>query len=171
MHKQWFVLRSKPHKEWLLYDQLLARGVECFFPSVTVTPVNPRSATERPLFPSYMFVHCELDVIGSSYFKWMPYAQGLVTFDAEPAAIPDNLIVALKNRVGEINQKGGLHFTQIEQGTAVQIVDGPLRGYDGVFDMRLDEHARVRILVNLMNNRQMTVDLNVGQIKPQKKKS
>ena len=169
MSEQWFVLQSKPHKERPLYDQVLARGVECFFPRVMVTPVNPRSASERSLFPNYMFVRCDLDELGDSYFRWMPYAHGLVGFDDQPATVPDNLVMALRNRVKEVNEKGGLRFNQLEQGLEVQVVDGPLRGYDGIFDMRLDGHARVRVLLNLLNKRQMPVDLHASQIQPKKK--
>ena len=57
----WYVLRSKPQKEFHLFDQVLARGLECFFPRINVNPVNPRSKKVRPFFPGYMFINADLE--------------------------------------------------------------------------------------------------------------
>jgi hypothetical protein len=37
----------------------------------------------------------------------MPHAIGLVSFDGEPATVPDNLIQAIRKRVDEIAAAGG----------------------------------------------------------------
>ena len=165
---KWYALRSKPQKERVLHQQVLARKIECFFPRVQVNPENPRAAKVRPYFPSYMFVLVDLNKVGKSTFGWMPFAQGLVSFDGEPAFIPDSLIVALKKRMHEIKNKGGLIFDQLEPGTPIRVIDGPFQGYEAIFDTRLDGQERVRVLLQMLNDRRVPVEMHVGQIAKKK---
>ncbi len=168
MGVKWYALRTKPQKERVLYQQVLVRKIECFFPRVQVNPVNPRSAKVRPYFPGYMFVNVDINEVGVSTFRWMPFAQGLVNFDGEPASIPDSLISAMKKRLGEIKKKGGLLFDQLEPGTPLRVIDGPFQGYEAIFDTRLGGRERVRILLQMLNNRCVPVEMHVGQIAKKK---
>lgn len=162
---QWYVLRSKPQKERVLYQQVRSHNIECFFPRITVKPVNPRSAKVRPYFPGYMFVNVDLNEQGISTFKWMPFTQGLVSFDDQPAPVPDAMIAALKKRIPEINANGGLRFDALQPGIPVKVVDGPFSGYEGLFDHRIAGHERVQILLHMLNNQHIPLELDVGQIK------
>ena len=74
MATAWYVLRSKPHKESMLFGQLKAYGIETYFPVLRVKPVNPRSRKERPYFPGYLFVHVDLAETG--FFKFALAAGG-----------------------------------------------------------------------------------------------
>ncbi|MBW8011274.1 MAG: hypothetical protein FVQ83_08545 [Chloroflexi bacterium] len=161
---RWYALRSKPRKERVLHQQLLSRKIECFFPRVKKNPVNPRAAKTRPYFPGYMFVNADITEHGISAFQWMPYSLGLVGFDEELAPIPDVIISALKKKMGEIMEKGGLIFDQLNPGTQVRIIDGPFRGYDAIFDTRLDGQDRVRVLLQMVNHRQIPIKMKVGQL-------
>lgn len=162
MTLQWYALRSKTHKEPVLFKQVVSHKIECFYPRVKVNPVNPRAAKTRPYFPNYMFVHVDLDEIGLSAFRWMPFSQGLVSFGGVPASVADSLINALRKR--EISSKGSLRFDALEAGTPVRVVEGLFRGYEGLFDRCLAGEERVRVLLQLLNDRQMPVELRAGQI-------
>lgn len=166
MTASWYVLQSKPRKEFALFDQVLARRIECFFPRVTVVPANPRSARVRAYFPGYLFVHVDLQAIGLSALQWLPFARGLVAFDGEPAAAPDGLVPALRERLTQIEQNGGLQLDGLKPGDSVRVLDGPFRGYEGVFDAQLDDDGRVRVLLNLLRDKQRRVTLSVAQIAP-----
>jgi transcription antitermination factor NusG len=113
-----------------------------------------------------MFVKADLDEIGLNTFKWMPYAQNLVCFDSIPSVVPTNIILGLKKNIGEIYEQGKAHPDRVEPGTRIQVTDGPFKGYTGVFDAHLDEHERVKILLDLIDHKQMPVKLNRGQIAP-----
>ncbi|MCA9935314.1 MAG: transcription termination/antitermination NusG family protein, partial [Anaerolineales bacterium] len=78
MAEYWYVLRTKPKKELFVYQQLLAREVALYFPSMRVKPVNPRAAKVRPFFPGYLFVQADLDVDGYNAFNWLPGTVGLI---------------------------------------------------------------------------------------------
>ncbi|MDH5505999.1 MAG: hypothetical protein OEZ02_02125 [Anaerolineae bacterium] len=165
MTAQWYAIRSKPRKERVLYQQVRSRQIETFFPQIRVNPVNPRAARLQSYFPGYMFVRVDLDKAGLSTFQWMPYSYGLVSFDGEPAAVPDSLIASLKQRLKDIQAQGGMNFDGLEPGAAVRVTAGPFEGYEAIFDTRLPGEDRVRILLKIMSDRQLPVELQVGQIK------
>ncbi|MDD5369216.1 MAG: transcription termination/antitermination NusG family protein [Anaerolineaceae bacterium] len=165
----WYTLHSQPHKEDLLWQQVLSRGFECFYPRIRVTPINPRSRKIRPYFPGYMFVHTDLDASGSSIFRWMPYATGLVSFGGDPATVSDALVNALKRRIMEIEQAGGEFFESVHPGDPVLIEDGPFAGYEAIFDVRLPGTERVRVLLKMLSHRVLSVELQAASIKKKKK--
>jgi len=164
----WYVLRSKPHNEFLLYAQLKARNIECYFPRMKVTPINPRSAKIRPYFPSYLFVYCDIDEVGINTFKWMPHAQGLVSFEGMPAAVPPNIIDGMKKNIGNVHLQGKQHKNQIKPGTPIIVTDGPFQGYEGIFDSMLDENERVKVLLELIDQRKIPIQMDHGQIQTKK---
>jgi len=166
MANNWYALRSKPRKEDVVWRQVHALGLETFYPRLRVNPVNPRSRKSRPYFPGYLFVNVDIDQAGISLFQWMPHALGLVSFGGEPAAVPENLIHAIKKRVEEIAAAGGEVLDGLHQGDKVQIQEGPFQGYEAIFDVRLPGTERVRILLQLLGNqRRVPVELNAGMIR------
>lgn len=153
MPANWYVLRSKPNKETLLWEQLSICKVEAFHPQIRVQPVNPRARKIKPYFPGYVFVHVDLDQIGLSVLQWMPGAIGFVSHDNQPAMVPDSLIVAIKKKVDQINNAGGELFAGMKKGDLVEIQSGPFAGYEAIFDQRLAGNERVRVLLKLIQGR------------------
>lgn len=165
MSAHWYALRSKPRKEEVLWRQVLARGFQVFFPRLRVFPVNPRAKKVKPYFPGYMFVHVDLEDVGLSTFQWMPYAVGLVSFDGEPAIVPENLIHALRKRLEEIAAAGGELFDGLRPGDPVMIRNGPFAGYEAIFDSRIPGSERVRVLIQMLSDqRRIPVELRAAQI-------
>lgn len=160
----WYVMRSKPNKEAALWRELCARRLDSFYPRLRLHPVNPRSRTLRPYFPGYLFLHADLDEVGFTAVQWMPFSMGLVSFDHEPATVSDSLIRALRHRVDEIEAAGGEIFDNLKKGDPVLIQDGAFAGYEAIFDARLPGSERVRVLLSLMNRRQVPLELKTGQI-------
>ena len=161
----WYALRSKPNKEDFLAKQLEAYDVDVFFPRVHVKPVNPRSRKTRPYFPNYLFVHVDLDVVKLSTLRWVPGASGLVSFDGEPAPVPDLLITALKRQVDLVNAASRELTSNLKHGDTVVIQDGPFAGHEAIFDLRLSGQDRVRVLLNFLQTRQVPVELQSRQIR------
>ena len=165
MSISWYAMRSKPNKEDFLAGQLEAYGVEVFFPRLRITPVNPRSRKVRPFFPNYLFVHVDLDEVNVSTLRWMPGASGLVSFDGEPASVPDPLIAALERQLDLLNVASRELTKDLKPGDPVTVLDGPFAGYDAIFDVRLSGHDRVRVLLNFLQARQVPVELQSRQIR------
>ncbi len=170
MARHWYAIRSKPRKEEVLWQQLRAQDYEVFFPRLKVQPVNPRSKKLRPYFPGYMFLNVDIDEVGLSAFQWMPHAIGLVSFDGEPASVPENLIHAIQKRVEEIAAAGGELFDGLKPGDTVKISSGPFAGYEALFDTRLPGSERVRVLIKMLSDRRVPVELRVGQIERKRNK-
>jgi len=165
--RQWYVVRTKPRRERFVHDQLSGQGWEVFYPAVKVHPVNPRSATERAYFPSYLFVHVNLEEVGVNRLRWLPAAVGLLEFGGEPAMVPETLVTQLRRRVASIQAAGGLVFADLKQGDPVTITSGPFAGFEAIFDLRLKGADRVRVLLELLR-RQVTVEIDSGSIRKQR---
>lgn len=164
MAVSWYVIRSKPNKEEFLAGQLTAYGVEVFYPRIRVKTVNPRARKVRPYFPSYLFVHVDLEMVNASTLHWMPGAVNLVSFDGDPAPVPDLLISAIERQVEKINvsQQNPLH--DLKPGDAVVIHDGPFAGYEAIFDGQIPGRERVRVLLTFLQKRHLPVELKGDQI-------
>jgi transcriptional antiterminator RfaH len=169
MAQLWYALRSKPRKEDAVWRQLRSEGFEVFYPRIRVNPVNPRSRKIKPYFPGYMFVQVDLELVGVSRLQWMPHTLGLVAFGGEPAYVPENLIHELRKRVEEIAAAGGELYDGLKSGDKIFISEGPFRGYEAIFDARLPGTERVRVLLELLNNRRrVSIELPSSQVERKK---
>jgi transcriptional antiterminator RfaH len=164
MAVSWYVIRSKPNKEDFLAEQLTAYGIEIFLPRIRVKTVNPRARKVRPYFPSYLFVHVDLDMVSVSTLHWMPGAVNLISFDSEPASVPDLLISAIERQVGHINALQENFVKSLKPGDIVTIHDGPFAGYEAIFDGEISGRERVRVLLNFLQKRQIPLELREQQI-------
>lgn len=160
----WYVMRSKAHKEEQLERELRARQVDCFFPFLKVEPVNPRSKRIRPFFPNYLFVQIDLEEMNTTFLQWVPHSQGLVCFGGELAIVPDSLVYGIKKKLDAINAEGGLKARGYEAGETVRVTDGHFCGYEGIFETYLDGRDRVRILLDMLNGRKVPLELNQRQL-------
>ena len=164
MNANWYVLRSQQNKEIVLWRELTARGVECFYPQLHVKPVNPRSRKVLPYFPGYLFTRVDLEEKGVNLLHWMPFSNGLVSFGNIPASVPDNMVQAIRRHVDEINAVSGEQMLGLEHGDYVRIHGGAFDGYEAIFDIRLPGSKRVRVFLKLLQDRQIPVELPVAQI-------
>jgi transcriptional antiterminator RfaH len=158
-------MHSKPNKEELLYEQLLIREIDAYYPRIKVQPANPRARKRKPYFPGYLFVRANLDSLGPSTLRWMPGALGLVDFGTDPASVPDELLQAIRQKVEQTNVMDGKPAEKFSSGEVVTIQSGPFAGYHAIFDARLPGHERVRVLLQLLSDRQVGVELSARQIK------
>lgn len=156
----WYVLHSKPYKEELLYEQLCIRDIDAYYPAIKVNPVNPRARTTKPYFPGYLFVKADLDVIGTSALRWLPGATGLVSFGNEPATVPDEFLQAIRDRVNQANSDYKDQTVNFKTGDIVAIQSGPFSGYHAIFDSQLPGRERVRVLLQMLWDRQVGVEVS-----------
>ncbi len=165
MSKNWYALRVKPHKEKAIYQWLRGEGIEGYLPLVRVQPKNPRAATQKPYFPGYLFFFANLEQLGANKFNWFPGAIGIVEFGGIAAVVPANLITDLRQLLAQIEEAGGLAKYEFEPGDVVRIVDGPLSGYEAVFDLHLPGKDRVQVLLAILSQSAQPVQLDAANIK------
>jgi transcription elongation factor/antiterminator RfaH len=146
----WYVLHSKPHKEGELNAYLQSTGIETYYPTVHVNPVNPRARKIRPYFPRYLFVYVKLTEVGLSIFRWAPGATRLVEFGGYPAQVPNEVIRQLKRHLDTVEAAGAFNLNGLRPGDPVRIIDGPLAGYEAIFDLCLSGNERAQVLLEML---------------------
>ena len=161
---RWYVLQSKPQKEPVVYEQLCIRKIEAYYPCIPAKVVNPRACKIKPYFPGYVFVHVDLDQLGPSALQWMPGTIGLVGYGGEPTFIPESLLQAIRRKVNRVNNiRNDLH-NELRAGEIVAITSGPLAGYRAIFNSHLPGNERARVLLQLLQDRQICVKLSKKQL-------
>lgn len=164
----WHVVRSKPNHEDFLERELESRDIEVFNPLLRANPVNPRARRYKPYFPGYVFVHIDLEVVNSSALERVPGAANLVSFGGEVASVPDNLVHAIRRKVDETNAAGGEKVEGIQPGDLVEIEHGPFAGYTAILDASLPGSERVRVLLRMLEKRDLPVEMPLGYIRAKK---
>lgn len=164
----WYVLHSKPNKEDFLFSQLRNREIEVYYPHLRVAPVNPRARKVKPFFPGYLFVRVDLEDVPLSSLTYVPGANRVVSFDHQPAIVPDEVISTIRLNVERINESPDLYYNQLSHGDPVIIQGGPFEGYQAIFDTRLEGSERVRLLVEILRGQQVRVQVPSKMVKPKK---
>lgn len=168
---RWYIFQSKARKEDLLCEQLRLREFEIFFPTLHVKPVNPRARKIKPYFPGYVFARVDLHEYGRSILDWIPGAVGIVSFGGDPAAVPDELVSALRQHVEMITASNGKASEKYQPGDVVAIRGGPFAGYEAIFDVHLPGRDRVEVLLKLLEGYQVRVELPAELIAPKHESS
>lgn len=170
MALDWYALHVKPHKERMVAKHLLANQIETFYPFIHVQPQNPRAAKQRPFFPGYLFVQIDLEQLGQNALRWTPGVHGLVQFGDHPVVVPERLIQELKKRLNQIEAQPNWGIGNFQKGDRVQIIHGPLSGYEAIFDIKLAGQDRVRVLLAILSQHPHPVKLHVSDIQKINKK-
>ena len=165
----WYALRCKPNMEFSVWNQLLDREVETFFPTLSVKPVNPRSRKEVPFFPGYLFVQVTLSQFHQKKVIWLKGSLSLVSFDGEPAPISETLISAVRNQVIKLNDRARQTKPKFEPGQRVWVESGEMARFAAIFEKCVNGQERVCVLLEMMRGRQVRVEVplrSVQAIKP-----
>jgi transcriptional antiterminator RfaH len=162
--KFWYVVQSQPQKELFLREQLYLRGIETYFPSIRIWPVNPRARKIKAYFPGHLFMRVDQDEVNTASMRWIPGAARLVSFGSEPATVPDELIQTIRNKVNDINARGGEFCDAFEPGEKTIRREGFFTGFQAIFDARLSDSGRARVFLEVLRDKQLRIELPVSQI-------
>lgn len=142
----WYALYTKPHSELRVAHVLTARGFTAFLPLLAARP----DARAVPLFPSYLFVRCDLATTGISALEWIPGLCRVLSFGDKPAVVPNQAIEMIRAELHRIEQEGGMARHPFRPGDEVIVEDGPLAGLRGVFQGPVGPAERVHILLRFL---------------------
>ena len=145
----WYVIQTKAGDERRAELNLSNQGIETFLPLYKVYQFNSGRVVEKkkPLFPNYLFARFDLSI---HYYKvkWTRGVSRIVGFGDSPSPVPEEVIKAIKNRIGKDNLiELDDHW---QEGDRVQVISGPLKGLQGLFQKRLSDKERVRILLDML---------------------
>ncbi len=158
-------MRSKANKEQFLLEQLNARGMHTYLPMIRSHAVNPRARKMKPYFPGYLFIELDMENEDNSDLQWIPGGVGLVSFGDEYPAVPPSFISALQKHLDDLNKGEKVHSVDYKPGDSLQIQDGPLKGYQALFDARIRGTDRVRVLLKLLRGQLVRVELPSSKVK------
>src|SRR5512146_2854590 len=126
---QWFAAYTYPRHEKKVAEYLGWSGIESFLPlykEARAWKNGLRVVVERPLFPSYIFVHVE--ACESLKILRTPSVASLVTVAGVPASLPNSEIESLKAGVSQLNMEP---HPYLKKGDRVRLKSGPFAGQEG----------------------------------------
>lgn len=143
----WYALYTAPRHEKSVAQQIERRGVDCFLPRYRSVRrwKDRRKELELVLFPSYVFVRMALKT--RLQVLQLPGAVRLVTFNGQPAALPDHEIESLRNRLSGACRIEPVPY--LRAGRRVRVRSGPMQGLEGIIQ-RTSERCRVIFSVDLI---------------------
>ena len=142
----WYVMQSKPQKENFLFSQLNLHRIESYLPRITKKD-HDGHLISRSFFPGYVFIHVDISSDESSDLQWIPGSKGVVSFGGQPASVPDQFILQLKEKLEVMNKKPKTTAPQRRRGDPVTIACGPFEGYQAIINEYLPDKDRVKIFL------------------------
>ncbi len=139
--KNWFVINTKPKKEFQVEKLFTEGGIEIY---------NPKYMYENKIkafFSGYGFVYFDFP----AQYQLVKYTRGVkrvVGSREAPTTIPEEVICEIKSR--EIDGLIELYKygEEPEVGDEIEVMEGPLKGLRGMFKKELTAQERVIILLN-----------------------
>lgn len=148
MAVKWYAVRTKPWAEYRARRCLEAGGLEVFLPSVQ-TPQRRAGSRDKPLFPGYLFLHCDQEKQGRSYLRQVPQLVGPVAFAGVMPPVADDVIAELIQRIQSISNSGGL-WTRFQPGDTVRVQLGSVERVAKVVAEAESPRAHVRVLIEFL---------------------
>ena len=184
--KKWYVLRTagskeKKVKEYL--DKEIERSTDLQKEiSQVLVPLEKkytvkngkRVATEKILFPGYVFIEAELGK-DSDYLIRSHVIPGLAGFlseksddsnsQGEKVAVPlrDDEVKRLLGQQDEQTVTAAETEVDYQVGDSVKITDGPFSGFDGTVDEIAVDRSKIKVIVMIFG-RKTLLELNFNQV-------
>ncbi|MFJ5162114.1 transcription/translation regulatory transformer protein RfaH [Pantoea sp. NPDC088449] len=147
--ENWYVAQTKHAQEKRARQHLEDQGVTCLLPvfsRVRLRNGRVRDIAPQPLFPGYLFVRFDPDVVHTTAIKGTRGISTLISFGGLPSVVPDHVITQL-----EAGWEGAPVTTDAPvNGDRVMIEDGAFEGLEAVW-CEPDGMKRAILLLTLMN--------------------
>ncbi|MRT51675.1 MULTISPECIES: transcription/translation regulatory transformer protein RfaH [Enterobacteriaceae] len=144
----WYLLYCKRGQLQRAQEHLERQAVNCLMPTIALEKIvrGKRTTVSEPLFPNYLFVEFDPEIIHTTTISATRGVNSFVRFGAQPAMVPSAVIHQLS-----IYKPEGITDPETpHQGDAVLITDGAFEGLQAIFT-EPDGEARSMLLLNLLN--------------------
>lgn len=142
----WYLIRTKPKQEFTAAINLEAQEFEVYLPQYV------KDGKILALFPGYVFIHMN-DRLNYSKVSYTKGVQNFVKFGGWFASMPNNIIQSMKDKELETAIKAS-ELSKINKGDSVEVLDGPLKGFNAIFKGYSNE-GRVKVLFDMLNSQQI----------------
>lgn len=146
---KWFAAYTNPRAEKQVRDRLIDAGVEVFLPLQKTYRIwsDRKKLIEVPLLSSYVFVKVSPKELLRVY--QVSGIVRIVTFEGQPAAIPQNQIDNLRLLI-DSNTEIEVTSEKYEKGDNVEVVRGALAGLTGEL-IKTGNHSRVVVRIDTLD--------------------
>jgi transcriptional antiterminator RfaH len=148
-NSHWYVIQTKPGNEHRVETNLSTQGIEVFLPLLESCQFSSGKMIQKikALFPNYVFATLDINL---HYYKvkWTRGVHKILGNGSEPLPVSERVIQTIRDRMGE-NRFVRLD-EELQEGALVQFTSGPFKDLMGVFDRRVSEGKRVRVLLSLI---------------------
>jgi transcription antitermination factor NusG len=154
--ENWYALYTCPRHEKRVAEQMEERLISCFLPLYRSVRrwKDRRKELDLALFPGYVFVHIALR--DKLQVLKVPGAVRLVTFNGEPAALPEQEIECLRKRQSNFGTIEPHPYLRV--GRRVRVRSGPMQGLEGIIRRSKDKCRVVFSLELIMRSVAIEVD-------------
>ena len=142
--KDWFVLNTKPKKEFQVERLFEEGGIEFYCPRYMYDNKT------KPFFSGYGFIHFEYP----DQYRLVKYTRGVKRVmgnQGGPIPIPEEIVQQIKQREIDGFIELEKYGEEPEIGDEIEIMEGPMRGLRGIFRKELTDKERVVILLNFVS--------------------
>ena len=158
----WYALYTCPRHEKCVAQQVEQRSIACFLPLYRSVRRwrDRRKELDLALFPGYVFVRLALEDM--LRVLQLPSAVRLVSFNGQPAVMPEAEIEGLRERLA---RGGGLEpHPYLRVGRRVRVCAGPMQGLEGII-VRKRDCCRVVFSLDLLL-RSVAVEVDESDVEP-----
>ena len=143
----WHLIYTKPHQEKVAFDNLTHQNYQCYLPLINTEKIlrGKKILGKEPMFPRYLFVRLSHD----GQQNWSPIRSSvgvshLVNFGGLAARLDDEMMDNLKQKIDK-----ALVVKVFSIGDKVQILSGPFKGMEAIFNTYKGEE-RAMLFLNFM---------------------
>jgi len=144
MMMKWYVINTKPLKEFLVEKLLTDAKIEVYNPKIV------SNGRIKSFFPCYIFSKFSV----REHYRLIKYTRGvrkILENEFGPIPLEERIIQEIKSR-----EENGLivikkKIIPPKVGEKVEILEGPFKGFQGIFEKELSGSERVAILLKVVN--------------------
>jgi len=159
----WYALTTRYHHETKVNDRLQRKGVTCYLPLYSTYHdwSDRKKKISEPLFSCYVFVNMALK-------ERIPILQTegvirLVSFNHVPVPIPEKQINSIRQLLEKTVSIEKVDYWVV--GQEVQVIDGPLKGVQGVIQKIKDQSTKLVIVIEALCQA-VAVEIDASLVRP-----
>lgn len=144
----WYLLYCKRGQLQRAQEHLERQAVNCLTPMITLEKMvrGKRTSVYEPLFPNYLFVEFDPEVIHTTTISSTRGVSHFVRFGASPTIVPESVIQELS----AYQPEGVVDPQTPYAGDSVIITEGTFEGLQAIFT-EPDGESRSMLLLNILN--------------------
>ncbi|HEY4438240.1 MULTISPECIES: transcription/translation regulatory transformer protein RfaH [Lelliottia] len=145
----WYLLYCKRGQIQRAQEHLERQAVNCLMPVITLEKMlrGKRTMVSEPLFPNYLFVEFDPEVIHTTTINATRGVSHFVRFGSNPATVPSKVI----HQLSVYQQPEDITDPETPYpGDNVVITEGAFEGFQAIF-AEPDGEARSMLLLNFLN--------------------